>query len=320
MAAQFTHSQQVGYIALQYQMTKPITDFLRPFLANTLLIAGLLACCWPSVAAAEPLVVRHNFFLDANSSTLNYKGEVLALILEKSKAKYGPYVMKRGAQQDWSQSQSYKQLEQGNLDLMSSMTNYAREQTGLPIRYCLYKGLLGVRIGMGTPAVVAALDGIQSREELNQVKLGQVFDWPDYAIQTEAGLQVLRLTSVASSIERLKIGTFQLLPLGIVEVAPIARQYNLKTVSTWAIAYPTAYYFFVSKKRPELAERLEYGFEQAIKDQSFDQLFAKRIGPLVAAADLDHRKLFRIRNPYLPNATPLARKELWHPLVGNISQ
>jgi hypothetical protein len=228
--------------------------------------------------------------------------------------------MKKNAQQNWSQSQSYKQLELGNLDLMSSMTSFAREQSGLPVRYCLYKGLLGVRIGMGTPTAVAALEGIQTREALNQVKLGQVFDWPDYAIQTEAGLHVVRLTSVASSIERLKMGTFQLLPLGIVEVAPIARQYDLATVSSWAIVYPTAYYFFVSKKRPELAQRLEYGFEQAIKDRSFDQLFAKRIGPLIAEADLDKRKLFPIRNPYLPKATPLARKELWHPLVSSILQ
>lgn len=288
--------------------------------AIRMMFAVMVACLAQMASAAGPLVVRHNFFLDQNSGTLNYKGEVLALILEKSKDKYGPYVMKKGAQQDWSQSQSYKQLEQGNLDLMSSMTNYAREQSGLPVRYCLYKGLLGVRIGMGTFANVTALDGIQTREELNKVKLGQVFDWPDYDIQTEAGLQVLRLTSVASSIERLNSGVFQLLPLGIVEVAPIAKQYDLMTISKWAIAYPTAYYFFVSKKRPELAQRLEYGFEQAIRDHSFDQLFDRRIGPLVAAADLDHRKLFHVRNPFLPKATPLARKELWHPLVNGILQ
>jgi hypothetical protein len=298
----------------------PNQDTARTSIVTPLLFAGLLACGVSVAQAAEPLVVRHNFFIDQNSTTLNYKGEVLALILERSKAKYGPYVMKKGAQKDWSQSQSYQQLEKGTIDLMSSMTNYAREQSGLPVRYCLYKGLLGVRIGMGTSATVATLDGLQTREELNKVKLGQVFDWPDYDIQTEAGLQVVRLTSVASSIEPLKTGTFHLLPLGIVEVAPIAKKYDLKTVSTWAIAYPTAYYFFVSKQRPELAKRLEYGFEQAIKDHSFDQLFAKRMGPLIAAADLDHRKLFHIRNPYLPKATPLARKELWHPLVSSILQ
>jgi hypothetical protein len=310
------------YISMLRQMYNlmPTNYFRSPLPATRLLFAGLIACLAHFASATEPLVVRHNFFVDQHSGALNYKGEVLALVLEKSKDKYGPYVMKKGAQQDWSQSQSYKQLEQGNLDLMSSMTNYAREQSGLPVRYCLYKGLLGVRIGMGTSANVTALDGIQTFEELNKVKLGQVFDWPDYGIQTEAGLQVLRLTSVASSIERLNTGAFQLLPLGIVEVAPIAKQYDLKTISKWAIAYPTAYYFFVSKKRPELAQRLEYGFEQAIKDHSFDQLYAKRIGPLIAAAELDKRKLFYIRNPSLPRATPLARKELWHPLVNNMLQ
>lgn len=265
--------------------------------------------------AAEPLVVRHNFYVDQNSETLNYKGEVLALVLEKSKSRYGPYVMKKVDLKDWSQSRAYNQLEHGQLDLISSMTSEAREKSGLPIRYCLYKGLLGIRIGMGSETRVAVLDKIQTRDQLNQVKFGQVFDWPDYAIQTHAGLQVLPLSSVASSIPRLKMGSFDLLPLGVVEVAPIAKQHDLKMISTWAIAYPTAYYFFVDKNRPELAERMAYGFEQAIKDHSFDRLFSKRIGPLIADAGLANRKMFYIRNPFLPKATPLERKELWDPLV-----
>jgi hypothetical protein len=279
-----------------------------------------LFCCWltltgPIASAVEPLRVRHNFFVDQNSEVLNYKGEVLSLLLEKSKSKFGPYRMEKGPHIDWSQSRAYSQLEAGNLDLISSMTSEEREKSGIPLRYCLYKGLLGVRIGMGTPGTVEVLDRIRTRDELNRVKLGQVFDWPDYTIQTQAGLQVLRLPDLASSIPRLKMGTFQLLPLGIVEVAANAKKYDLATISTWAIAYPTAYYFFVSKTRPELAERLAYGFEQAIKDRSFDQLYAKRIGTLVAAMGLEKRTLFHIHNPLLPQATPLARKELWHPLV-----
>ena len=266
------------------------------------------------------MVVKHNFFIDQNSSELNYKGEVLALLLEKSKPKYGPYRMVKGPNIDWSQSRAYSQLDAGNLDLMSSMTSEEREKSGIPVRFCLYKGLLGVRIGMGTPATVEALDRIRTREELNQIKLGQVFDWPDFTIQTQSGLQVLRLPDLGSSIPRLKMGTFQLLPLGFVEVAANAKKYDLATISSWALAYPTAYYFFVSKNRPELAERLAYGFELALKDHSFDQLYAKRIGPLVAAMGLEKRKLFHIRNPLLPQATPLARKELWHPLVTSTLQ
>ena len=298
------------------RITQMLMGSRVPFSNTGVLLLRAALMVFPLCAsAAEPLVVRHNFYVDQNSETLNYKGEVLALVLEKSKARYGPYVMKKVDLKDWSQSRAYNQLEHGQLDLISSMTSEAREKSGLPIRFCLYKGLLGIRIGMGSETSVAAFDQIQTRDQLNKVKLGQVFDWPDYAIQSHAGLQVLSLSSVASSIPRLKLGSFDLLPLGIVEVAPIAKQHGLKMVSTWAIAYPTAYYFFVNKNRPELAERMVYGFEQAIKDHSFDRLFFKRIGPLVAEAGLTNWKMFYIRNPYLPKATPLERKELWDPLV-----
>ena len=268
-----------------------------------------------AVTAKEPLLVRHNFFINQDSDQLSYRGEVLTLLLEKSKPRFGPYSLQKGAQRGWSQNKQYSELERGNIDLIASMTNDAREKSGIPIRVCLYKGLLGIRIGMGTRANVRDLDRVKTREELNRVRLGQVFDWPDYAIQQDAGLQVLRLNDIDSSIKRLKMGTFQLLPLGIVEVGPIAKQHDLATISTCALAYPTAYYFFVSKTRPELAERLAYGFEAALKDGSFNALFEDRIGPLVKASHLDKRTLFRIPNPYLPKATPLARRELWHPLV-----
>lgn len=280
-------------------------------------IFGLLlaACTLTSAGAAAPTIIRHNLYVEHSNSELSYKGEVLQLLLEKSKAKYGPYVMENGQQQGWGQTRAFNQLDTGNLDLVASMTNQEREGKAIAVRYCLYKGLLGVRVGMGNKDNIARFNGISTREELNQIELGQVFDWPDYNIQKDAGLKVLNLPDYKTSLQRLQMGSYALMPLGVVEVAPIAKDNGLEIISKWAIAYPTAYYIFVSKKRPELAERLVYGFEQAIKDHSFDQLFAKRIEPLVSAAGLKNRKLFYIRNPYLPLDTPLERKELWHPLV-----
>ncbi len=287
---------------------------LRDITMRLLAVCSMLAAPL-GAQAQEPLRIRHNFYDTEDASQLSYKGEVLTLLLEKSKARYGPYVLEKKEITGWSQNRAFAELERGSLDLISSQTNESRESTSIPIRYCLYKGLLGVRVGMGTPAMVQQLDRISTWDELKDVTLGQVFDWPDFAIQSEAGLRVLRLPELNSSIARMKMGTFQLMPLGVVEVEPVAKRSHLSTISTWAIAYPTAYYFFVSKTRPELAERLNYGFEQALKDRSFDQLFAKRMGPLVAAAGLDKRKIFYIKNPYLPKATPLERKQLWHPIV-----
>ena len=233
-----------------------------------LLLLSIMAATL-GVQAAEPLVIRHNFFDTKDANQLSYKGEVLTLLLEKSKAKYGPYVLQKKELPGWSQSRAYSELERGNLDLIASQTSESREKTSIPIRYCLYKGLLGVRVGMGTKDVVQELDHITTWDQLKDITLGQVFDWPDFAIQSEAGLRVLRLPELNSSITRMKMGTFQLMPLGVVEVGPVAKRNNLSTISTWAIAYPTAYYFFVSKARPELAERLKYGFELAAEGPQF---------------------------------------------------
>ena len=288
---------------------RPLLSALLRLALVALLTAGLGA------QAADTLRVRRSVPGQLHTTEQAYQTEVLELLLEKSRAKYGPYLLENYVTRGMTQSRVFRELQAGRLDVTTSMTDDAREQMAIPLRYCLYRGLLGVRVGMGLPATVEALDKLQSREELNQIELGQVFDWPDYTVQKQAGLKVTRLSDFNAGIKRIQDGNLPLMPMGIVEVAPLAKARGLATISHWAIAYPTAYYIFVSKNRPELAERLQYGFEQALKDQSFDALFNKRIGSQIAAAGLDKRRLFHIPNPYLPKATPLERKELWHPLV-----
>jgi hypothetical protein len=288
-----------------------------PFFRRLTLAVVLAAWVFSQARAAEVMHVRQNLSAQQNAEEFDYEAELLTLLLEKSKAKYGPYAMEAFSTKNMTQGRMFKELQEGRLDLVTAMTDTTREQIAIPIRYCLYKGLLGVRVGMGSKSTVEALDRIKTREELNQVEMGQVFDWPDYTIQSEAGLRVVRLPDFASGIYRLNKGTLPLMPLGIVEVAPIAKARGLSVISSWAIAYPTAYYIFVSKKRPELAERLQYGFELVIKDHSFDALFSKRIGGQLTEMGLEKRQLFHIPNTLLPKATPLDRKELWHPLVLN---
>lgn len=286
-----------------------------PLPKSAAIILALLSTWGLARAADTPTQVRYYITTQANAPEQNYKQEVVTLLLEKSKAKYGPYAMEAASAKGMTQGRVFRELQGGRIDLTTSMTDASREDMAIPIRYCLYKGLLGVRIGMGTKATVDALNSIQTRDELNQVELGQVFDWPDYSVQHEAGLKVARLSDFSAGLVRLENGSLSLMPLGVVEVAPIAKAHSLSLISTWAIAYPTAYYIFVSKKRPELAERLKYGFEMALKDHSFGALFAKRIGTQLAAAGLEKRRMFYVPNHYLPKETPLDRKELWHPLV-----
>lgn len=277
------------------------------------LLALLLAVGGGSAGAEAPPLIRHNFARVPGETGPSFREEVLELVLEKSRPKYGDYRLQRVP--NVPQSRAFRELEDGRLDIVGSMTNAEREAHALPVRYCVYKGLMGLRIGLGLPATVAALNDVRDMDALRQISLGLGFDWPDYAIQQAAGLQITRLANFENGVQRLKLGSFQLIPLGVVEAQPLARAHGLATISDWAIAYPSAYYFFVTPQRPRLAERLVHGFEQALRDKSFDALFARRIGPLLQAAQLDRRRIFYLPNPLLPPATPLARSELWHPIM-----
>lgn len=101
-------------------------------------LAALPVCA--GVQASEPLTIRHNFFADGDSSQLSDKGEVLQLLLEKKELP------------GWSQNRAFAKLDRGNLDVISSQTHEAREESGPAIPYCLHKGLLGtldlLRLGM----------------------------------------------------------------------------------------------------------------------------------------------------------------------------
>jgi len=263
--------------------------------------------------AQTPLVIRHNFTAQQNATELSYEEEVLRLVLEKSRAKYGPFELREA--EGISQRRAFRELDAGNLEVISTMTDSEREAQATPIRFCIYKGLLGVRIGMGLAATVERLNSVGTLEQLREVPMGLVFDWPDLTIQRLAGLRVVSLPDFPSGLRRLRMGSFQLLPMGVVEVAQIARTQGLSMIDSWAVAYPAAYYFFVSRSNTALAERLNFGFEEALRDKSFDALFAKRIEPLLRAAQLEKRTIFLLKNPVLPAATPLTRRELWHPLV-----
>lgn len=281
------------------------------------LSTALLFALGSGIASAQVRAqIRHNLSAQQNAQTLSYEEEVLSLVLEKSASRHGPYELVRAASS--SQNRALRELSTGGLDVVSTMTSTDREAEALPIRYCLYRGLLGIRIGMGLPETAQRAESVADARDLQALVLGSVFDWPDRDIWQRGGLRVVRLNDFGSGLARLRLGSFDLLPLGVVDAGPIAAEQRLATVQGWALAYPTAYYFFVSRNNPALAQRLTDGFEAALRDGSFEQLFNRRIEPLLRAAHVLNRKVFILENPHLPAATPLQRRELWHPVLTQI--
>jgi hypothetical protein len=76
--------------------------------------------------------------------------------------------------------------------------------------------------------------------------------------------------------------------------------------------YPSAFYFFTSKQRPDLAEQIRLGLEASIADGSFEALFQRHHGATLKQVNFAQRQVIELQNPELPAATPFSRKELWY--------
>jgi len=280
-------------------------------------LGGLTCCLLSPLCQAQDeavLVVRHALSQGQNAKVLSYELTVLQLLLDKTVASHGPYRLE--ASEVVSQNRAFLQIQSGEIDLISAMTSPARERQSLPVRVCLYRGLMGVRLPIALRSRMAELEAVSSNARAQALRMGQVADWPDAQILAAAGWRVERLPKLATFPEMLRRQRVDLFALGATEVYPIVDALpDLRVLERWLLAYPAAFYFFVSPHKPALAERLRRGWELVLADGSFLALFERAVGAPLARARLAERLWLRVPNPELPTETPLQDSRLWHPLV-----
>ena len=110
---------------------------------------------------------------------------------------------------------------------------------------------------------------------------------------------------------------FDYFPRGVNEIWEEVRTHRnqgLIVEKTLLLKYPAPIYFFVNKRNVELAKRLEKGLRLAIQDGSFDRLFLNHPSnrPIFELAQMKKRRIFLLKNPLLPEETPLWDKALWY--------
>lgn len=265
------------------------------------------------------MIIKHNLSASENENSLSYEYAILKLILDKSKDKYGEYQLVKSIKM--SQTRAFHELSKvdSEVNIIASMTSIEREKKSSPIRFCLFKGLLGVRIPIVLQSEKERIEKIKTYSDLRKLSAGQVFDWPDTHILEANKMNVIKTTVYTGLFPMLVLKRFDIFPLGALEVYQIEKEheakYNLSVIEKWAIAYPTGYYFFVNKKNKILEERLNYGFMIAIKDGSFDEIFNKYNNNFLQIANLENRKIFKLKNPILPKTTLFKDKNIWHPLI-----
>ncbi|MER2491245.1 transporter substrate-binding domain-containing protein [Catenovulum sediminis] len=215
-----------------------------------------------------------------------------------------------------SKTRVLESLKTGSVHVTWGGTSEQLEASYLPIRIDTYRGLMSHRLMFIRQGEQEKFDNITSLEDFKSIKFGQGRRWQDTKILEAADLQVIKSNKKKNLYYMLDGGRFDAFPRGATEALSELSNYPglaLTLEQSLVIIYPLPTYFFVSKKYPQLALDIEQGLETMLKDGKFDEYFygSEEIQSTLRRANLKNRRAIRLDNPYLPEKTPLHRKELW---------
>ncbi|PRP68836.1 hypothetical protein BUE93_20205 [Chromobacterium amazonense] len=224
--------------------------------------------------------------------------ELLNGALKRTADRYGPAHC-RPAAVPMNKSRQLLSLTQGpGLTLMWGSISRELQQETLPVYIPLRKGLLGYRIALIRQDRQAEFSRVSTLADLMPFSIGQGRGWADVDVLREAGLKVVTndYPLLFGMVEARRIDLF---PRGINEVyreyqAQHAGNPTIAVESSLALHYQNPYYFYVSKDNPRLAQRLEAGLRQMIKDGSFNEIFWRYHGDDIRQANLAHRRIIEI--------------------------
>ncbi len=271
---------------------------------------GLLSIM-TSAVAADAITIVYPKPGSAYDARVQYPLQLLALGFEKS----GVHFRLQASDETMSQSRALKLLaEQNDIDVVWTMTSREREAQLLPVRIPIYKGLIGWRVTLLLNERANLLRDVRDKSQLAPLLAGQGHDWPDTTILKANGLTVAAVSNYESLFRLLTKRRIDYFPRSIVEIQQeLESHHELRlTIDPYVlIHYPSASYFFFNRHDQALAKQLENGLNAAIKDGSFDRLFRQHHQAYITPLNLHKRHIIELQNPFLPDATPLQRRELW---------
>ena len=240
----------------------------------------------------------------------DYPIALLRMALEKAgtayELKFAPLVM--------TQDRVLLEIAKGNggVDIIATMTSQEREARMLAIRIPIDKGLYGWRIPLVRGDHKDLFAEVQDLDGLKLLRCGQGHDWPDTGILRGNGILVSANSSDEALFSMLGAGRIDYFPRAVIEIGPEAAAHPGLAIDPYiVIHYPTAFYYFVSRRNPQLADAVKRGLEAAIADGSFERLFNQHFGAALRQARLDQRRVIELVNPLLPDGLPLEHRELW---------
>jgi hypothetical protein len=244
----------------------------------------------------------------------DYFTTLLVMALEASKAD-NEVIDIIFSPRDYAQARWINMLQNDKSNFVIwTMTDKEREQQLRPIRIPLFKGLFGYRVLLIREPEQARFAQVKTVADLAKLLGGQGTHWPDTMILQANGLRLTTAETTESLFRMMNAKRFDYFPRGISEAwfeLLQRKETNLAVEENILLYYPADIYFFVNKENEALAQRIEKGMETLIDNGKFDQFFYNHPRVSSGLERLKNRHIIQLKNPYLPEETPVNNPRYW---------
>ncbi|MBV8667072.1 MAG: hypothetical protein JO269_11370 [Burkholderiaceae bacterium] len=286
-----------------------------------LLLALLLLLALPaSCQAAEAAQTEDDYVLatrdPSQDPSQNYLADLLRAALEASKPQYGPYKLSLNII-SMQRLRARRELEDGQLiNVNVQVTSPDWEQYLIPVRIPVDKGITNYRISLIDGRRQDEFSRVKTLDQLRKFTLGVGEQWATHELYEQNRLPLLAGNSNSGLAGMLMQGRFDYYPRSLEEavreeqtLAPTHP--NIAMDKALLLYVPLPRYYFVSPRKPRLAQRLTAGLEALIASGEYDRIFLHYYGPRIVAAQICKRTVLQLQNPSLSPETPLKRRALW---------
>lgn len=246
-----------------------------------------------SVAASNDYVIWDRNYDDA------YTLAFIINVMELSKPKYGDYRLTRSAHME--QDQALETLKNGTgVDFLVVGATTQREAELSFVYVPVDRGLLGFRVCLINKKTLN-LKQVRTFNDLNRknIRFGLGTDWPDVPIFQKFGANLVLSEEYSALFGMLSDNQFECLSRSLNEIDKELIEHSEKNFSVekdLLFVYSLANFMATNKADLKLNERLKYGIDKAIENNSFYSLFDEYFNNKFIQYNIYQRRLLFLDN------------------------
>lgn len=234
----------------------------------------------------------------------------LRIVLERANIKYTHY------DQEVTVNKLLADLNNGDLDVIWQMTSSNWEEDYTAIYFPVYRGTLGMRLGITKRENSSIFKNVKNINDLRQFKAGQGKGWADTMILEANKLTVVQSHKYENLFHMLEGERFDYFPRGLFEPWGEVERFgdlNLVVEPNIMIHYVAPMYYFVRKGENQLAQTIFTELNKMAESGEYQSLFYsdENVKNSLQLSNLQNRTVIKLDNPHLSARAPLDKKHFW---------